>query len=629
MRQLVAKIVLLQVIAIFMFLFWQQGVQAYSIEIRASDSPGDVSATSTTTPKAQTTTSSTSTITPIPTPSATFVATETPCRPLSWNLVELPDTSSVFGILEGIEVIGPNDIWAVGSKHDSNYSRYETLVMHWNGSTWTLVPSPNLGERAHLLDVSASGPNNVWAVGVYYPHQGPSQTLIERWNGVEWGLVQGPVISYGRFQAVEVLGENDVWIGGEDRIDVTPRSLITHWNGESWTVSTAPGVGIHALASTGPADVWAVGDTIQHWNGNNWSVLPSPNPGEQALVDIVAIAQDNAWAVGTWYSPSKTSSKADPLPVINHWDGKAWRAVQSPLETNTRFVAITATGPNDLWLVGRGTLGVDELILHWDGQQWYEKFWFDLEGSDLYDIAAAGANDIWAVGLANLGGESRQEVVMRYAPNPVFSDVPYGSTFNIYVQCLACNGIVSGYADGTFRPGNDVSRGQLAKIVSNAARLEFAPGPQMYEDVPEGHTFFTWINRLSLRGHMSGYPCGGEGEPCGPGSRPYFRPYSSVTRGQSAKIISNAAGFVEPISGQSYQDVPPTNTFYEYIERLAVRGLVSGYPCNSSNLNPCTGLPELCQPPDERPVFRPCLNITRGQSSKIVANTFYPSCSIR
>jgi len=38
---------------------------------------------------------------------------------------------------------------------------------------------------------------------------------------------------------------------------------------------------------------------------------------------------------------------------------------------------------------------------------------------------------------------------------------------------------------------------------------------------------------------MGGYACGGEGEPCGPGNLPYFRPNANATRGQVAKINSN------------------------------------------------------------------------------------------
>jgi hypothetical protein len=50
-----------------------------------------------------------------------------------------------------------------------------------------------------------------------------------------------------------------------------------------------------------------------------------------------------------------------------------------------------------------------------------------------------------------------------------FDDVPLGSTFHSFIRCLACRGILSGYADGTFRPGNPKTKGQLSKVVSNAA----------------------------------------------------------------------------------------------------------------------------------------------------------------
>jgi hypothetical protein len=46
--------------------------------------------------------------------------------------------------------------------------------------------------------------------------------------------------------------------------------------------------------------------------------------------------------------------------------------------------------------------------------------------------------------------------------------------------------------------------------------------------------------RLSNHQVLSGYPCGGEGEPCDDINRPYFRPYNEVTRGQASKIVANA-----------------------------------------------------------------------------------------
>jgi S-layer homology domain len=99
--------------------------------------------------------------------------------------------------------------------------------------------------------------------------------------------------------------------------------------------------------------------------------------------------------------------------------------------------------------------------------------------------------------------------------------------------------VVGGYEDGTFRPGNNITRGQLSKIVSNAAGFEEDPGTQLFTDVPMGSTFYAYINRLSMRGTISGYECGTQGEPCDSEHRPYFRAANNATRGQTAKIVGN------------------------------------------------------------------------------------------
>jgi hypothetical protein len=196
--------------------------------------------------------------------------------------------------------------------------------------------------------------------------------------------------------------------------------------------------------------------------------------------------------------------------------------------------------------------------------------------------------------------------------------VPPGSSFYSYVRCLACRGILGGYPDGTFRPGNEITRGQIAKIVSNAANFQDdVTGRQTYADVPSTHTFWVWVERLSVHQVMSGYDCGGPSEPCDSDSRPYFRPGSNATRGQLSKIVSNAAGFVEMHTEQTFDDVSPAHTFYQYIERLASRQIIGGYPCGGPG-EPCDA--------EDRPYFRAANSVTRGQAAKIVGNTFFPNC---
>ena len=124
---------------------------------------------------------------------------------------------------------------------------------------------------------------------------------------------------------------------------------------------------------------------------------------------------------------------------------------------------------------------------------------------------------------------------------------------------------------------------------------------------------------LAGRAIISGYACGGVGEPCDPQQRPYFRPGASATRGQIAKIAAQAAALPDPVPStqQTFADVPPPNPFWLWIEQLAGRGIISGYTCG--------GVGEPCDPLN-RPNFRWGANTTRGQMSKIAANTFFPAC---
>jgi len=77
-------------------------------------------------------------------------------------------------------------VWADGVFFD-NQGHAKTLILHWNGTRWTQVPSPSpaglLG--SNLVAVNALAPGNVWAVGNVL-ERGNDQTLILHWNGTNW-----------------------------------------------------------------------------------------------------------------------------------------------------------------------------------------------------------------------------------------------------------------------------------------------------------------------------------------------------------------------------------------------------------------------------------------------------------
>jgi hypothetical protein len=107
-----------------------------------------------------------------------------------------------------------------------------------------------------------------------------------------------------------------------------------------------------------------------------------------------------------------------------------------------------------------------------------------------------------------------------------FADVEWNSTFYVYIRALTCRGVVNGYADGTYRPGASLTRGQMAKIVVNAAGWPLVnPQNPTFSDVLTDHPFYVFVETAYAHGVISGY-----GDT--------FRPGNDVTRGQIAKIVA-------------------------------------------------------------------------------------------
>jgi hypothetical protein len=203
-------------------------------------------------------------------------------------------------------------------------------------------------------------------------------------------------------------------------------------------------------------------------------------------------------------------------------------------------------------------------------------------------------------------GPDRQQIE---ACNDTFTDVCPGDWFYSYVLDLYNVGAISGYPDGTFRPANLLSRAQAMKVLVLALNLDASlPSTATFADVPNGSTFYTFVEIGFASGLTTGYPCGGPGEPCDSQSRPYFRAGNNVTRAQLAKMTITGA-HLDPLSPPTatFNDVPAGSTFYGYVERAAAETIISGYPCGGPG-EPCPGL-----------YFRPNGTATRAQASKMIS----------
>src|SRR5438445_455777 len=108
----------------------------------------------------------------------------------SWTIVPSPDAGSNGSTLAGVSAPSRRDVWAVGYRQDSFETPRQTLALHWEGSAWSVVTTPNGTGDNYLWNVRARTPVDVWAVGSYSVPW--FQTLAEHWDGTSWAVVPTP-----------------------------------------------------------------------------------------------------------------------------------------------------------------------------------------------------------------------------------------------------------------------------------------------------------------------------------------------------------------------------------------------------------------------------------------------------
>jgi hypothetical protein len=244
----------------------------------------------------------------------------------AWKRVASPNPGgSANDSLFSVAALSSRDAWAVGYNTATN----RALALHWNGTTWrrVAVPIPRFSLGAQLDGVAATSPANAWAVGNYHNgRSGAYLTLILHWNGTAWKRVPSPNAHSDEnyLRAVAATSATNAWAVGEYFIrgGTADRTLILRWDGTAWQRAASPNPGtadnfLRSVAVTSPANAWAVGDynnfitrvrfsshrtLVVRWNGTAWKQVTSPNPGGPAndisLEGVAAASAGNAWAVG-------------------------------------------------------------------------------------------------------------------------------------------------------------------------------------------------------------------------------------------------------------------------------------------------------------------------------------------
>lgn len=337
-----------------------------------------------------------------------------------WQIIPSPNGSRQVNELHSVSALAKNDVWAIGVSYNIERTLGSTLIEHWNGSRWSVVPSPNPSSTLNILyGVAAVATNDAWAVG--YAATTSSGAVIMHWNGSLWSVVPNPPSSIfmSNLMALAVISANDIWAVGSGRIGDEDATLTLHWNGTTWSFVPSPNVtpevdntlsGVAAVASN---DVWAVGTQqptsltdphtlVLHWNGSAWSIVPSPNEGgdnvDNHLLAAAAVASNDVWAVG--FSGFGT--------LAEHWDGTRWSVVPTPGSANGAeplfLHGIVALSSNNIWAVGESfdsqTSLSRTLTEQWNGTTWtvVRSPNFGSDHNELFAIDAIPGGTLWAVG---------------------------------------------------------------------------------------------------------------------------------------------------------------------------------------------------------------------------------------
>jgi hypothetical protein len=265
---------------------------------------------------------------------------------------------------------------------------------------WEVVDIPtDVYEEITAIDGISS--SDVWAVGdsFVYPHP----PTIRHWDGQTW-TVSTAGIPDGNLFDVDVRAADDAWAVGMHRNH--QRTLALHWDGQAWTDVPTPSPqlsfdDLQGVSALGPSDVWAVGQDgyrhglVIHWDGTSWSRGDFVDHAQgEVFNDVLALSENDVWAAGQWFGGSSSQ------PFVQHWDGSSWTEVTLPDAHHDGVLRdLDASGPNDVWAVGWEWEG-PQFIYRWGGVAWkrFDRVPFGSLGY-VGSVSVVSPSNVWVAGV--------------------------------------------------------------------------------------------------------------------------------------------------------------------------------------------------------------------------------------
>ena len=135
-------------------------------------------------------------------------------------------------------------------------------------------------------------------------------------------------------------------------------------------------------------------------------------------------------------------------------------------------------------------------------------------------------------------------------------------------------GLIQGYEDGTFKPGNTITRAEFVTLMNNAKGF-WSEGSINFSDVKNGSWFYSAVARAVAAGYVKGYSDGS------------FKPGNTITRAEAAVMIANAARLSANEAGAyRFTDVGSIPAWARgSVGAVVAAGYMTGYPDGSFYAN--------------------------------------------
>jgi len=200
----------------------------------------------------------------------------------AWSFATFPDANFSPSAGQAISASSASDVWVVGSTFNATTFAGIPEAEHFNGTSWSTVPLAQPGGSATIGAVTAISPTNAWAAGEATGGTAPvgGGTLIEHWNGASWSVVPSPAPGFEpEISGIAARSASDVIAVGETLPTENggpEQDVILRFNGTSWSNDTAggpiQGFLLAAAAAPGGAEEFAVGNS----SGSTGVILSHP-----------------------------------------------------------------------------------------------------------------------------------------------------------------------------------------------------------------------------------------------------------------------------------------------------------------------------------------------------------------